>query len=260
MDLFQVRLQVTEMCDSVADTFSEDLRTLIKNETFLTGGVFKSLVLDETVNDWDFYFKSDEAILKFLNLLTKETHTQSSPLTNRDKINFSKIRITTDNAVTFKLPKATIQFITFKAGRPKDIIGEFDFAHTLCYYDSLTADFVCPTHLIVGKQLRYNEKAYAPLSAMKRAFKFVKQGWNLPDNELEKITKSIVGVDWKDPEEVKKQTRGLYRQPPVEEPLTARGTDPVPTGINQMGRALDDQPDTARAYDTTEDMPTTRNF
>ena len=210
MDLFQVRMTVTEMVDVVTATFGDSMKEVFQNDVFLAGGVFKSLVLDETPNDWDFYFKTKEGLSRFLDFVSKNNYFQPTSLTNRDKIKSSKISLITDNAITFKFPKATIQFIIFETGKPEEIISRFDFLHTQSYYDPATAKLECPTQHIVGKELAFNPKAYTPLSAMKRMTKFIKQGWTISDEHVEALAQAIAGVNWKDPVEVKKQRRGMY--------------------------------------------------
>lgn len=262
MDLISVRMQVSELFDNVVNSFSDEISDLIKNKTYIAGGCFKSLVLDEPVNDYDFWFRDKESSLKFIELLKKEKHTKSSALTNRDNLKLDKITLVSDNAVTFKFPKAVVQFIVFNVGSPDEVVGKFDFLHTQCYYDPIAIVMKCPTHYIIGKTLFYNKHTPTSLSTLKRAFKFVKQGWQIEDQELEAITKTLVGVDWKDPKEVKKQTKGMYKTPHAEEgsyaermvarnslgddqnaPDILRGT---PVTRDYIDEAPDDQPRTTR--------------
>jgi hypothetical protein len=237
MDLFEIRLAAAEMCDVVSKAFSDDLFELIKTKTFLAGGVFKSLILNEAPNDWDFWFRDKESAEKFSKALDKLEYTIPSYLSNRDKLKLSKIMVKTDNAYTFKFPRATIQFIIAEVGSPQEVIGRYDFAHTQCYFDPFKSEMVCPTKYAVSKQLVFNPKATTPLSALKRAFKFCGQGWTIKDNDIEAIIKAVSGIDWKSPEVVKKQTRGLYSQAvetrpeamPDEAPPARWGTDRVMT-------------------------------
>lgn len=62
------------------------LKDIIKNKTFLAGGCFKSLLLNEQVNDYDFYFVDEESSKKFqefVNCGMRKLH----PYTDVSKIN-----------------------------------------------------------------------------------------------------------------------------------------------------------------------------
>ena len=213
MDLISVRLSVSDMFEAVASVFPEELSALIKKETFIAGGVFKSLVLDETPNDWDFWFRNKEASEKFKELLDKTERTKSSYLTNHDNLKINKLLIKTDNAYTIKFPKAVVQFVFTEIGSPVDVVKNFDFKHAQCYYDPMSGTMSCPTQHIIGKKLIFTGAAKTPLNAMKRALKFVSQGWTIEDAEVDKIAKAITGINWSDPVVVKKQTKPYYAQP-----------------------------------------------
>jgi hypothetical protein len=213
VDLIEVRMRVGEMFDNVVDSMPEELAELVKTQTYIAGGCFKSLVLDETVNDWDFWFRNVEAKDKFEKLFHNAEYTRSSNLTNRDRLRFSKLTKITENAFNFNFPKEKVQFVTTMVGSPSEVVYKFDFLHAQCYYDPMNKFLSCPTHFIINKELYFNPKTITPLSSLKRAFKFTKQGWNISDDQLENIVKSITGVDWKNPEEVKKQTKGMYKSP-----------------------------------------------
>jgi hypothetical protein len=232
MDNTQVRLKVDEIFEQVAGAFPEKLGTLIKEKTFIAGGCFKSMVLDEKVNDWDFWFKDKESVEEFKNLFKDLDFTKSSGLTNRDNLKIKKILVKTDNAFTLKFPKETIQFVFTNVGKPSEVVANFDFKHTQCFYDPVTGVVECNTYPMVVKELLYNAKTPTPLSSIKRAFKFVQQGWTLRDTELEKIVQGLVGVDWKQPEEVKKQTKGMYRDTP-ERPIRDYGRITVDPGEDE---------------------------
>lgn len=214
MDNTQVRFTVDEIFEQVVGAFPDELAEVIREKTFIAGGCFKSLVLDEKVNDWDFWFRDQESVDKFKTLFDKLDYTKSSVLTNRDNLKIKKMVVKTDNAYTLKFPKAVIQFVFTNIGKPSEVVANFDFKHTQCYYDAVSGMLECSTYPMVVKELLYNAKTPTPLSSLKRAFKFVQQGWTLKDTELEKIVQGLVGIDWKQPEEIKKQTKGMYRDRP----------------------------------------------
>ena len=239
MYLISVRFTVSEMFEEVTKVFPDLISHLIKHDTYIAGGVFKSLVLDEVPNDWDFWFRSEEAKNKFVLALKDWQSTKACYLTNKDILKTSKISVLTDNAITLKLPKATIQFVLAQTGAPETVIGTFDFLHTKCYYDPVSGTMSCPTHDIINKKLKYTPSYHMPLNAMKRAIKFVKQGWDISDKEVDAIAKAIVGIDWKNPEVVKKQTKAYYNKPDdVAEPPPYIGSQDVPPQPTYWGAGL----------------------
>lgn len=213
MDILSVRFTVTELFDNVVHSFSGELSDLIKKEAFIAGGCFKSLVLDEPVNDYDFWFRSKEAADKFADLISKADKTASSPLTNRDNLKIANLMAKTDHAVTLSFPKEKVQFVRTFTGSPVEVVGRFDYYHTHCYFDPVSNFLSCPTAPIIAKSLLFNEKSDSPLQSMKRMGKFIAQGWTIGDIHIERIAKAISGVNWADPVVVAKQKSGFYEEP-----------------------------------------------
>jgi hypothetical protein len=271
VDLISVRFKVSEMFDNVVDSMPDELATLIKEKTFIAGGVFKSLVLDEPVNDWDFWFRDEASRSKFVHLLDVKAQTKSTSITNRDNLKFGKMMKTSENAITFHFPKDKIQFVLTEVGTPNTLIDKFDFCHTQAFYDSITGELHCPTHFMIGKQLNYNRKYKLPLQALKRAFKFTKQGWTMGDEQINEITKAIVGVNWANDEVRKKQTKKWYdetasiRLPQSNDiedddfPMpyaTGVTTYTTPTPAAGLSRATSGAFEQATGYVTTQTFPT----
>ena len=91
----KIRTLVTELLEAILDP---KLKELVKTKTFLTGGCFKALYNNQTVNDWDFYFVSEEAVKEFKSLLDLGN---PNPFTNK-KVLYMDFKAISQFAISFK--------------------------------------------------------------------------------------------------------------------------------------------------------------
>lgn len=184
------------------------LKELVKTKSFLTGGCFKSLVLKEQVNDYDFYFVDQESAGKFKRIISEGI---------RSYVGFSDqmllkflFKMQTDNAVTFQMGNKKIQFITRFYGLPDQVTEKFDWLHTQNYYIPALDVLKLNESVITNKKLIFNSKATHPVNALKRMLKFVAQGWSIEDGELLKLGEAMSKLDFTNEKVKADQAIGLY--------------------------------------------------
>jgi hypothetical protein len=160
----------------------------LKSGTFISGGAIASLLLDESVNDFDVYF-TDNNSMKYFNSLVNNSVTNLVKEINAEyhgaKINGLMI---TSNAITLK---NNFQLITKTCGEPKDVTSTFDYEHCRAYYipaeDKL---FISPLtyNCIMNKKLVIHNKE----ALHNREQKFIDRGWSkykqmIEENENSKL-------------------------------------------------------------------------
>ena len=158
---------MTNFLESIKD---EEIKKIIKENSFITGGCIPSMLMDEWINDYDLYFycKNDtEKVKQYF----EEKHTT-------DKKDKYHVKLITENSTNLS---DKIQLITKFIGDPMFITQQFDWQHIKSWYSCkeeklyLTNDVY---RLIVEKELIYTGSAY-PLSSFLRLKKYLKKGWNV---------------------------------------------------------------------------------
>ena len=188
-----------------------EIKELLRKECYIAGGCIRSLLLDEKINDYDFFFRSKEAATRFKELikLGEEGKLKATPLAEvletGDKYHKKHMfhRITTDNAITFKLysknlkdEKSTVQFVTKFSGAPYDLIDKFDFTHSMAFYDPLEKENELQySSLFLGdnrnKILRFNKRALTPIHSLSRIDKFTKKGYHIKWGDLKVLIQQV---------------------------------------------------------------------
>lgn len=169
--------------DSIDD---EGIKTIISNKTFITGGCIPSMLLDEFVNDFDFYFFSKDDAEEVRKYFTAQEKNKSN------KEQKYKVSLITDNAINLT---DKVQLITKFTGSPKQVTNNFDWQHIKSYYIynkglTLTEDVY---KLIVEKELIYTGSNY-PLSSLLRLRKYLKKGWYVSTKTMVHIILEVVSA------------------------------------------------------------------
>lgn len=169
---------VDNYCDSIDN---EKVVEIIKNNTYITGGCIPSMLIDEYVNDFDFYFyhKADADVVKKYY----ETRTEYS----KDKY---KIKLITDNSINLT---DKVQFVIKFTDTPEVVINNFDWAHIKSYFEypdklNLVEDVY---KFIIEKELVYTGSQY-PVSSLLRTRKFLKKGWTISTGTMLHIVLDVV--------------------------------------------------------------------
>lgn len=211
----QLDLKIKRVVNKILNAILDpELKKLVKEKTFLTGGCFKAIWHNEKVNDYDFYFIDQESADKFKHIITKGLNNSKTPFTIEKDFrlqNYFPPAKTTEFAMTFLLEDdIKVQFITKYVGSPKTVISRFDFQHAQNYFILKNEEYNINYNSLANKSLIFNEKATHPVHALKRLKKFIEQGWEIEDSELIKIAEAINRVKMDSYESWKEQTAAMY--------------------------------------------------
>lgn len=184
MKIKQIEKLLNGLIDNFCKTITDEkIIDIIKNHSFITGGCIPSMMLDEFVNDFDFYFDTKENALD-----VKEYFEQ------REKKSLSvdkyKTNLITENSINLS---DKVQLVIKFYGSPTEVIEKFDWAHIKSYFmyskKIVLADDLY--RLIVEKELVYTGSEY-PLSSLMRLKKYIKKGWNVSNSVILNIALDVV--------------------------------------------------------------------
>ncbi|MBO8169317.1 MAG: hypothetical protein H0Z35_09070 [Thermoanaerobacteraceae bacterium] len=169
----------------------------------VAGGFIRAYYAGETPSDMDLYFETEECFAQAYEKLIEWEWKEVA---------------FTDRAVTFVKDGKTVQLIKYIFGIPQEIIEAFDF--TVCAIAvNITADDAGELwkevmhdnffeHL-AGRVLVFTGSPL-PLASLKRAFKYVKRGYSICDENLVRIIEAInQAVNFEDEESVAKHMAGM---------------------------------------------------
>lgn len=176
-----------KMCESAFTKFFEHLdgqltkeeatkwKQFLLQNTFFAGGVFRSHMVEEEVNDIDVFFRTEAAAMEFATTF----------LSPKSSV-FPTNQITQNNTFchTFynnHLPK--LCFVTMNAGQPEELLGKFDFTFNQHYYSIQDADFDFDLDTFKKKGMLVNA-TITPSNTLFRVFKFMEKGYKLSSNDV----------------------------------------------------------------------------
>lgn len=113
-----------------------------------------------------------------------------------------------DNAITLS---DRIQLIIRFYGEPSEILENYDFAHSMCYYDYYKDELVLDSSAlesILSKSLIYKGSLY-PIASIFRTRKFIARGWRITAGQMLKIIWQIKEINLDDPETLREQLIGV---------------------------------------------------
>lgn len=169
---------IDKFCESIGNT---EIEEIIKTKSFISGGCIPSMLLDEYVNDFDFYFIDKESADKVREYFSNVDTDEDSKF---------HVKLITNNAINLS---DKIQLITRFYGIPDKVVDNFDWQHIKSYYtypDKLSLDSEV-YRLIVEKELVYTGSKY-PLSSLLRVKKYAKKGWDISNKTMVHIALDIV--------------------------------------------------------------------
>lgn len=141
---------------------------------FLGGGSLRTLIdKDDTINDYDIFFKDLYAAYDVMERLEKEQYEKvySCPL---------------GYLFTYKKDGVKAQIIKEKYYTSlEDLISTFDITACCAATDGINftynENFI---HDVTSKQIRLNQVSY-PVATMKRILKYIQKGYQISSNEIE---------------------------------------------------------------------------
>ncbi len=113
-----------------------------------------------------------------------------------------------DNAVTLT---DKVQLIIRFYGEPEDILRNYDFVHSMCFYDYAKGNLQYhPEALesILSKSLLYRGSLY-PIASLFRIRKFIARGWRITAGQMLKIIWQVKDLDLEDPKVLREQLIGV---------------------------------------------------
>lgn len=230
----------------VASIKDEKVRELVKKNSIITGGSIVSMLLNEEVNDYDYYFTNKETVLAVANYYVTEfnkTHGENAVVKEEDdrilifiqskgvagKMEGHEVDnediFEEDEPSTEELPKYRPVFLSTNAislsnkiqlvirfyGDAKEIHSNYDFVHATCYWKSDGGHLELPARAleaIITKELYYTGSKY-PLASIVRTRKFIKRGWQINAGQYLKMALQLNELDLLDMEVLREQLTGV---------------------------------------------------
>lgn len=224
----------------------EEVRELARKNSFITGGAIVSMLLDEEVNDYDYYFKDKETAFKVLEYYVNEfnekngTHAVAQDndgvlqvyimsqgvlgqpegheldVDNQEGLfkhdndeiaEFTPVFLSS-NAISLK---GGVQLIFRFYGEPEIVHKSYDFIHAKSYWDPKTNELVMPgktLEAILTKELVYTGSKF-PLASILRAKKFIRRGWTINAGQYLKMVLQLNEMNLLDVNVLKEQLTGV---------------------------------------------------
>lgn len=189
--------------------------SIVKNieKIIVAGGFIRAYFAGERPQDLDLYFRNNIDLLSL-----------KSELEGKDWLEVFK----TDRAITLKKDDKFIQLISYVYGEPSAVIELFDYTiccaamtitrHEIEDEDSEDTRIELHGHLVLhdnffehlaGRVLEFIGTPL-PLSSLQRAFKFVKRGYGICDENIVKVAEAIFRqVDFDDDEKLTEHLAGI---------------------------------------------------
>lgn len=233
-----------EFVESIED---KDVRKLVRKNSIITGGAIVSMLLNEPVNDFDYYFTDKETTKKVAEYFVskfKEVNgslnvevvdeddrikifvqstgvageapeheddedllVTSESIQDEEEQDFRPLFLTT-NAITLS---NKIQLVTRFYGEPEEIHDNYDFVHATCYWRSENNHLSLPREAleaILTKELRYAGSKY-PLASIFRTKKFIERGWTVNAGQYLKMALQLNEMDLHNAEVLEEQLTGV---------------------------------------------------
>lgn len=150
------------------------------------------------------FIKSD-GIVEQKNI-TEQIRDLNKDLKSKD--NKFKPILFTDNAITLK---NKVQLIIRFFGNPAEIHKNFDYVHSMGYYDYANNNLEISYKVLeccLSKTLKYEGSLY-PIASLFRLRKFIQRGWKISAGEILKIAFQISNINLSDKEILKEQLIGV---------------------------------------------------
>ena len=219
----RIKEHLRDKVDEWIKTLPFELRRDVLTSCFVSGGSIVSMLLGDTVNDYDIYFTKEETALKVASHYAKGKATELSYeagtvnivirgsgvwLSDRTELEPYEPKCITGNAISLN---DKVQLITKFVGTPDEVHKNFDFVHCMCYYDPFGDNLVIPTDAALSmmtKELKYRGSLY-PLASIIRTRKFIKKGWTINAGQYLKMILQLQGLNLYDLNVLKDQLMGV---------------------------------------------------
>src|SRR5699024_3728910 len=232
-----------EFVDSIKD---EEVQKLVRKNSIITGGAITSMLLNEPVNDFDYYFTDKETTLKVAEYFVsefKKTHKLVDVEVKEDEgrikvfvsskgvagepepheideepeveeakdeeesKGFEPVFLTT-NAISLK---GKIQLVIRFYGEPEQIHDNYDFIHATYKWSTKKNYLSIPRkalEAILTRELKYAGSKY-PLASIFRTKKFTERGSTVNAGQYLKMALQLNDMNLHDPKVLEEQLTGV---------------------------------------------------
>ena len=249
-----------EFVESIKD---DEIKELVKKNSIITGGSIVSMLLNEPVNDYDYYFTDKQTTLKVANYFVdqfKEIYGEEYGIKVKDEEGQIKIQVQSvgvageatgheidgskdeeqeenhgyepvflsSNAISLK---GKIQLVLRFYGDADEIHENYDFVHATCYWRSENNHLSLPREAleaILTRELIYTGSKY-PLCSIFRTKKFIMRGWQINAGQYLKMALQLNEMDLLNPDVLEDQLTGVdaaYFQMIVDQVKKKKEDDP----------------------------------
>jgi len=231
-----IRKKINEWLNSISDL---TVRKMLEDNIIVTGGCITSMLLNEPVNDFDIYLKTQDAALlaakyyvgqlpyedvefdtddpervsiyiKAEDIIendTAEEFDRDQVIEDQEDKKYNPAFIT-ENAITLS---DKIQIIMRFIGEPAEIHKNYDFIHCTNYWSSWDNELYLnqpALEAIISKELVYSGSKY-PVCSMIRTRKFIRRGWQINAGQYVKMAFQISELDLSDVAVLQEQLVGV---------------------------------------------------
>lgn len=224
-----IKKELTDVINEWLMTVTDEaLRAEMKANVIVTGGSIASMLLGETVNDYDVYFRTRDVTIKaaayylqphkiailtnlhdrvILDVKTHNTKVEEPAKTTEKKQKYTVANVS-PNAITLT---DKIQLIVRFYGEPDKIHDNYDFVHATCYWDHGLEKLELPApalECLLSRTLIYRGGLY-PIASIFRVKKFLTRGWRISAGQQLKIMWQISELNLEDPKVMQEQLTGV---------------------------------------------------
>jgi hypothetical protein len=231
------KLLHAKLADWLASIDDRQVREIAAANAIVTGGAIASMLLGESVNDYDVYFKTPDSTLAvaeyYAETFTKPEVAATLVVTPEGTYRVKMVMSGNPGIVEPEgakepedsLPEYTpvyvsenaisltgdVQVIVRFCGSPEEIHKNFDFVHATNWYDYAENKVVTNTEALqalLTRTLVYRGSLY-PLCSLFRVKKFVQRGWNIGAGEILKMAFQVNELDLRCMTTLKEQLMGV---------------------------------------------------
>lgn len=197
-----IKNRLNEINNDLLDLITDNnIKDIILENTYISGGCIASLIKEEEMHDYDYFFKNKESLNIVKNYFetiydnTREIEVPKHNGCTKTKLlskgfYSDKELLVTDNAITI----GRYQLILKDYGQSQEVCSKFDFIHGMCSYDILNNELFIDKFTydnIQSGYLIYNNSSDTPITSFYRMNKFLQRGWRIDRKEQAKLIKKI---------------------------------------------------------------------
>jgi hypothetical protein len=192
-----------------------------KVQCYLMGGAVSCLFTGRKINDYDFYFRSEDDLDKFIALLKEKEQEFTAYQTlspakrkNTAKPVYVKLRHESDNSYSFAIGDQKVQCIRYRKfiGNPEEIWRYFDFTVCMAAYSFAEREFHLHEQFLLHnaqKKIVFQHTTEYPIVSLIRVNKYIRYGYWINAIELIKLALTINSLKLHDYKAIKKQLMGI---------------------------------------------------